>query len=97
MPLQNTGVIQAKNTELYKPRILAIQAENTELYKPRIPSYTSQEYRVIQAKNTGVIQAKNTELYKPRIQSYTSQEYRAHLHSDVVTHVVPDVDKQGKH
>ena len=31
-------------------------------------SYTSQEYRVIQVRNT--------ELYKSGIQSYTSQEYR---------------------
>ena len=91
-----------------------IQAKNTELYKPRIQSYTSQEYRVIQAKNTE-LQVKNTELYKPRMQSYNrlpriqsytsqeyraitvSQEYRAYLHSNVVTDVVPDVDKQGKH
>ena len=79
-----------------------IQVKNTELYKSGIQSYTSQEYRVIQVRNT--------ELYKSKIQSYTSQEYRviqvknrviqecrAHLHSNVVAHIMPDVDEQGQH
>ena len=68
---------------------------NTQLYKSGIQSYTSQEYRAIQVRNT--------ELYKSGIQSYTSQEYRviqeyrAHLHSNVVAHIMPDVDEQGQH
>ena len=68
---------------------------NTGLYESRIQGYTSQEYRVIQVKNT--------ELYESRIQSYTSQEYRviqehrAHLYSNVVAHIMPDVDEQGQH